>query len=77
MKHPSNVSTCGIYKANSCEVPIPGGIIFENNLWLVRHLSLGRGTERFGGMWFIKKAIGNHSKKNESPCIKLKGIIKL
>lgn len=39
MKHPSNVSTCGICKANSGEVPVPGGIIFENDLWLVRHLT--------------------------------------
>jgi diadenosine tetraphosphate (Ap4A) HIT family hydrolase len=44
MKHPSNVSTCGICKANSGEVPIPGGIIFENDLWLVRHLTPGRGV---------------------------------
>lgn len=44
MKHPSKVSTCAICKANSGEVPIPGGIIFENDLWLVRHLTPGRGV---------------------------------
>ena len=44
MKHASKVSTCGICKANSGEVPIPGGIIFENDLWLVRHLAPGRGV---------------------------------
>lgn len=44
MKHPSSVSTCAICKANSGEAPIPGGIIFENDLWLVRHLAPGRGV---------------------------------
>jgi len=29
MKHPNNVSTCGICKMNSGEVSIPGKIIFE------------------------------------------------
>jgi diadenosine tetraphosphate (Ap4A) HIT family hydrolase len=44
MKHPSNVSTCGICKADGGEAPIPGGIIFENDLWLVRHVTPGRGV---------------------------------
>ncbi len=44
MKHPSNDPACGICKTNSGEAPIPGGIIFENKLWLVRHLMPGRGV---------------------------------
>lgn len=44
MKHPSNDSSCAICKANTGEAPIPGGIVFENDLWLVRHLAPGRGV---------------------------------
>lgn len=44
MKHPSHDEGCGICKTNAGEAPIPGGIVFENDLWLVRHLMPGRGV---------------------------------
>ncbi len=44
MKHESFDPTCGICKTNAGEVPIPGGVVFENELWLVRHLMPGRGV---------------------------------
>ena len=37
MKHPSNDPACAICRSNTGETQIPGGIIFENDLWLVRH----------------------------------------
>ena len=37
MRHSSHDATCNICRANAGESPIPGGIIFENDLWLVRH----------------------------------------
>ena len=37
MKHPSYVAGCGICEANAGENAIPGGIVFENELWLIRH----------------------------------------
>lgn len=37
MKHPSYVAGCGICEANAGERPIPGGVVFENDLWLIRH----------------------------------------
>lgn len=39
MKHASNVAACGICRQNAGEVPIEGGIVYENNLWLVRHMA--------------------------------------
>ena len=44
MRHPTNVPACGICRTNSGEVAIPGGLVFENDLWLVRHLVPGRGV---------------------------------
>jgi diadenosine tetraphosphate (Ap4A) HIT family hydrolase len=39
MKHASYVGACGICRQNAGEVPIEGGIVYENNLWLVRHMA--------------------------------------
>jgi diadenosine tetraphosphate (Ap4A) HIT family hydrolase len=37
MRHASHDAGCGICRANAGETAIPGGVIFENDLWLVRH----------------------------------------
>lgn len=37
MRHGSHDPACGICRANAGEAPIAGGVIFENDLWLVRH----------------------------------------
>ena len=37
MRHASHDATCGICKQNAGETPIPAGIIWENEHWLVRH----------------------------------------
>ena len=37
MRHPSHDATCNVCRSNSGDAPIPGGIIFENARWLVRH----------------------------------------
>lgn len=44
MKHESYDGSCAICKTNSGDFPIPGGVVFENDLWLVRHLMPGRGV---------------------------------
>ncbi len=44
MKHASYDESCGICKANAGGAPIAGGVVFENDLWLVRHLMPGRGV---------------------------------
>ena len=30
--------TCDVCKINARELPIEGGVIFENDLWLIRHM---------------------------------------
>jgi diadenosine tetraphosphate (Ap4A) HIT family hydrolase len=37
VKHPTHDPGCGICRSNAGEAAIPGGIVFENELWLVRH----------------------------------------
>ena len=37
MKHPSYVPGCRVCEVNAGEAPSPGGIVFENGLWLIRH----------------------------------------
>lgn len=37
MRHASHDPNCGICLANSGERPIAGGVIWENDKWLVRH----------------------------------------
>jgi diadenosine tetraphosphate (Ap4A) HIT family hydrolase len=37
MRHASHDPGCGICRSNAGETPIAGGVIFENDLWLVRH----------------------------------------
>ncbi|MGI8424252.1 MAG: HIT family protein [Chloroflexota bacterium] len=37
MKHPTYVVGCAICEQNAGQKPIPGGVVFENALWLVRH----------------------------------------
>jgi hypothetical protein len=37
MRHTSYVKGCRVCEINAWEVPSPGGIVFENDLWLVRH----------------------------------------
>ena len=37
MKHPSYQAQCSVCKQNAGEVEIPGGVIWQNDLWLVRH----------------------------------------
>lgn len=37
MRHASHDASCAICKSNAGENAIAGGIIFENDLWLVRH----------------------------------------
>ncbi|MSQ08760.1 MAG: diadenosine tetraphosphate hydrolase [Dehalococcoidia bacterium] len=37
MKHSSYTAQCGVCKQNAGEVDIPGGVIWENSNWLVRH----------------------------------------
>jgi histidine triad (HIT) family protein len=43
MKHASYDAKCGICRTNAGDAAIDGGIVFENDLWLVRHLMPGRG----------------------------------
>jgi len=37
MRHPSYDSACDVCHANAGEAPSPGGVIFANDLWFVRH----------------------------------------
>ncbi|NQW18779.1 MAG: diadenosine tetraphosphate hydrolase [Chloroflexi bacterium] len=37
MKHASYEASCPVCTANAGDVPIPGGVIWENELWSVRH----------------------------------------
>jgi diadenosine tetraphosphate (Ap4A) HIT family hydrolase len=37
LRHPSHDTTCGVCRSNAGDTAIPGGIIYENDLWLVRH----------------------------------------
>lgn len=37
MKHPSNDPSCGICQLGAGETPIPGGVVYEDALWLIRH----------------------------------------
>jgi diadenosine tetraphosphate (Ap4A) HIT family hydrolase len=37
VKHPSYTPDCSQCKANAGETDIAGGVIWQNNLWLVRH----------------------------------------
>jgi len=37
VKHSSYDASCGVCKQNAGDVPVDGGVIFENALWLVRH----------------------------------------
>ncbi|MBI4306471.1 MAG: HIT domain-containing protein [Chloroflexi bacterium] len=39
MKHSTYVAACGICRQNAGEVSIEGGIVYENSLWLVRHMA--------------------------------------
>ncbi|MCY3912025.1 MAG: HIT domain-containing protein [Chloroflexi bacterium] len=37
MRHPSYDPACDVCHANAGEAPSPGGVIFANDLWFVRH----------------------------------------
>ena len=37
MRHPSYDPACDVCHANAGEEPSPGGVIFANDLWFVRH----------------------------------------
>ena len=37
MKHPSYDPACGICHSNAGEEDSPGGVVFENDLWHIRH----------------------------------------
>lgn len=37
MRHPSNDPNCGICQFATGEKPVHGGVVFENDLWLIRH----------------------------------------
>lgn len=37
MKHASYDPKCGVCKQNAGEIDIPGGVLWQNDLWLVRH----------------------------------------
>jgi len=37
VKHPTYTAGCAICEQNAGERPTPGGVVFENKLWLVRH----------------------------------------
>ena len=37
MKHPSYDPSCGVCKLGAGEQPIPGGVVYEDDLWLIRH----------------------------------------
>ncbi len=39
MKHASHEAKCGVCKQNAGEVEIQGGVIWESNLWYVRHIA--------------------------------------
>ena len=38
MKHASYEAACSVCKANAGDVPSPGGVIWEDKLWFVRHV---------------------------------------
>lgn len=38
MRHSTHDASCAICALNSGETPVPGGVVFENALWLVRHV---------------------------------------
>ena len=37
MKHPSFAAACGVCKLGAGETPVPGGVVYEDDLWLIRH----------------------------------------
>jgi len=37
MKHPTNDPTCGVCALGAGETPVPGGVVYEDDLWLIRH----------------------------------------
>jgi hypothetical protein len=37
MRRGSHDPACGICRSNAGEAPVAGGVIFENDLWPVRH----------------------------------------
>ncbi|MDQ3701239.1 MAG: HIT family protein [Chloroflexota bacterium] len=37
MKHPTYDPSCGICKLGAGETPVPGGVVYEDDLWLIRH----------------------------------------
>lgn len=37
MKHPTYDSSCGICQLGAGETPVPGGVVYEDDLWLIRH----------------------------------------
>jgi diadenosine tetraphosphate (Ap4A) HIT family hydrolase len=37
LKHPSNDPSCGVCKFATGETPIPGGPVYEDERWLIRH----------------------------------------
>jgi diadenosine tetraphosphate (Ap4A) HIT family hydrolase len=37
MKHPSNDPSCSVCRFATGETPIPGGPVYEDDLWLIRH----------------------------------------
>ena len=42
MRHPSYDAACDVCHANAGEAPSPGGVIFANDLWFVRHYAASR-----------------------------------
>ncbi|MFN8526901.1 MAG: hypothetical protein U0821_27670 [Chloroflexota bacterium] len=44
MRHPSNDPVCNVCKTNTGENPSEGGIIWENEHWLVRHTAAPYGV---------------------------------
>ena len=39
MKHSTYQAQCGVCRQNGGEAEIPGGVIWENDLWFVRHIA--------------------------------------
>ncbi len=37
MRHPSYIADCAICQSNAGELDAPGGVVFENDLWLIHH----------------------------------------
>jgi len=37
VKHPTYDSSCGVCKLGAGETPVPGGVVYEDDLWLLRH----------------------------------------